>query len=107
MECNIKNSRNFGYFSSGMYSKSSEISQSKAFYIITEHESEVKKFILQNLSHGVTVLDGRGGYTGNHQKVIMCIIPTKEYFVVKEGIYAIDKNAFFVVTDAYEVLGGE
>lgn len=83
------------------------ISQSKAFYIITEHESEVKKFILQNLSHGVTVLDGRGGYTGNHQKVIMCIIPTKEYFVVKEGIYAIDKNAFFVVTDAYEVLGGE
>lgn len=83
------------------------ISQSKAFYIITEHETEVKKFIMNYLSHGVTVLEGRGGYTGDRQKVIMCIIPTKEYFVAKEGIKKIDKDAFFLVTDAYEVAGGE
>lgn len=82
------------------------ISQSKAFYIITSHETEVKKFILQHLSHGVTVLDGRGGFTGDHKKVIMCIIPTKEYFIAKEGIHEIDEDAFFVVTDAYEVSGG-
>lgn len=83
------------------------ISQSKAFYIITEHETSVKKFILNHLSHGVTVLEGRGGYTGNNLKVIMCIIPTKEYFLAKEGIHAIDPDAFFLVTDAYEVYGGE
>lgn len=83
------------------------ISQSKAFYIITDHETSVKKFIMDHLSHGVTVLDGRGGFTGNHQKVIMCIIPTKEYFIAKEGIREIDPNAFFLVTDAYEVSGGE
>lgn len=82
------------------------ISQSKAFYIITEHETDIKKFILRHLSHGVTVLDGRGGYTGNNQKVIMCIIPTKEYFLAKEGIMSIDPNAFFLVTDAYEISGG-
>lgn len=82
------------------------ISQSKAFYIITDHDAEIKKFILKHLSHGVTVLEGKGGYTGNHQKVIMCIIPTKEYFIAKEGIQEIDPNAFFVVTDAYEVSGG-
>ncbi|MCI9433694.1 MAG: YitT family protein [Bacilli bacterium] len=82
------------------------ISQSKAFYIITEHETEVKRYITNTLKHGITVLDGRGGYTGNNQKVIMCIIPTKEYFMVKEGIYQIDKEAFFIVTDAYEVSGG-
>jgi len=82
------------------------ISNSKAFYIITEHETEVKKFITQNLSHGVTVLEARGGYTGNMQKVIMCIVPTKEYFLFKEGIEMIDKDAFFIVTDAYEVSGG-
>ena len=82
------------------------ISQCKAFYIVTEHETTVKKFIMEHLSHGVTVLDGRGGYTGNHQKVIMCIIPTKDYFLAKEGILGIDPNAFFLVTDAYEVSGG-
>lgn len=82
------------------------ISQCKAFYIVTEHETSVKKFIMNHLSHGVTVLDGRGGYTGNNQKVIMCIIPTKEYFLAKEGILGIDPKAFFLVTDAYEVSGG-
>lgn len=82
------------------------ISQSKAFYIITDHETAVKKYILEHLSHGVTVLETRGGYTGNVQKMIMCIIPTKEYYKVKEGIHAIDPNAFFLVTDAYEVSGG-
>ena len=33
------------------------ISNSKAFYIITDHEEEVKKFVLKHLSHGVTILD--------------------------------------------------
>jgi uncharacterized membrane-anchored protein YitT (DUF2179 family) len=83
------------------------ISESKMFYIITEHETEVKKFILQHLSHGVTVLEASGGFTGNRKKVIMCIIPTKEYFLAKEGIHSIDADAFFVVSDAYEVYGGE
>ena len=82
------------------------ISNSKAFYIITNHEEEVKKFVLKHLSHGVTILDAKGGFTGQNQKVIMCIIPTKEYFIAKEGIHEIDSNAFFVVTDAYEVSGG-
>ena len=82
------------------------ISSSKTFYIITEREDEVKKFILDYLSHGITVLEARSGYTNSKQKVIMCTIPTKEYFKAKEGIHAIDKEAFFIVTDAYEVYGG-
>lgn len=82
------------------------ISSSKTFYIITEREDEVKNFILDYLSHGITVLEARGGYTNSKQKVIMCTIPTKEYFKAKEGIHAIDKEAFFIVTDAYEVYGG-
>lgn len=82
------------------------ISSSKTFYIITEKEDEVKKFILDYLSHGITVLEARGGYTNSKQKVIMCTIPTKEYFKANEGIHAIDKEAFFIVTDAYEVYGG-
>ena len=83
------------------------ISNSKTFYIITEHENEVKEFILENLSHGITILEGRGGYTNSKQKVIMCTIPTREYFKAKEGIHTIDNDAFFLVTDAYEVYGGE
>lgn len=83
------------------------ISQSKAFYIITNHEIAVKRFIMEYLNHGITVIDAKGGYTGDRKKVIMCVIPTKEYYIAKEGIHNIDPNAFFVVTDSYEVFGGE
>lgn len=83
------------------------ISDSKAFYIITEKDDEVKDYVINGLHHSVTVFDAKGGYTKEKQKVLMCVIPTKEYFKLKEGIHEIDKEAFFVATDAYEVFGGE
>ena len=83
------------------------ISDSKAFYIITEKDEEVKKYIIEGLHHSVTVFDAKGGYTKEKQKVLMAVIPTKEYFKLKEGIHEIDNKAFFVVTDSYEVFGGE
>ncbi|MBP3461438.1 MAG: YitT family protein [Bacilli bacterium] len=83
------------------------ISSTKSFFIITSHESEIKKFIMRELGHGVTLLEGNGAFTGNRQKVLMCVIPTREYFIAKEGIHEIDPNAFFVVADAYEVYGNK
>ncbi len=83
------------------------ISDSKAFYIIAEKDDEIKEYILKYLNHGVTIFEARGGFTKEKEKVLMCVIPTKEYFKLKEGIHEIDPTAFFVVTDAYEVFGGE
>ncbi len=83
------------------------ISDSKAFYIITDHEAEIKEYILKYLNHGVTVFNAKGGYLKEKQTVLMCVLPTRDYFRLKEGIHQIDKEAFFVVTDAYEVFGGE
>lgn len=83
------------------------ISDSKAFYIIAENYEEIKTYILNELGHGVTVLDGKGGFTKEKQRILFCVIPTKDYFKLKEGIHEIDCKAFFVAMDAYEVLGGE
>lgn len=83
------------------------ISQRKAFYIITNEENKVKKYVMNELNHGITELHAMGGFTGKKHAVLMCVIPTNEYYAFKEGIHKIDKNAFFVVTDAYEVYGGE
>ncbi len=83
------------------------ISDSKAFYIITEEEDKVKEFVLKYLNHGVTIFQAKGGYTKERQNVLLCVVPTKEYFKLKEGIHQIDPESFFVVTDAYEVFGGE
>ncbi len=83
------------------------ISKYKTFQIITSKDKEVKKFILNELHYGVTILDSHGGFTGNKNKVLLCIVPTKKYFMLKEGITHIDEKAVFIITDTYEVKGGE
>lgn len=83
------------------------ISESKTFQIITDEETDVKKFLITNLSHGVTIIHARGGYTGNNVKIIMCIVPTREYVTVKEGILSIDPDALIMVSDVYEVVGSK
>lgn len=83
------------------------ISSSKSFYIITDHETSIKNFLINELGKGVTVLEGRGGYTGDRKKVLMCVIPTKEYFLAKEGILEIDKDAILLINDVYQSSGIE
>lgn len=83
------------------------VSSSKAFYVITEHETSIKDFLIRQLGKGVTILEARGGYTGDRKKVIMCAIPTKQYFLAKEGILAIDKDAIILINDVYQSTGLE
>lgn len=83
------------------------ISDSKAFYIITKEEKKIREYILKYLNHGVTVIDAKGGFNRENKNILLCVLPTKDYYKLKEGINEIDKDAFFVVTDAYEVSGGE
>lgn len=83
------------------------ISSSKSFYIITDHETSIKNFLINELGRGVTILEGRGGYTGDRKKVIMCVIPTKEYFLAKTGVLEIDKDAIILINDVYQSSGIE
>jgi len=80
------------------------ISDSKAFYIITTEEKKVKKYLMEELHHDLTEFDVEGGFSKKKNKIIMSVIPTKDYFRVKEGINLIDSKAFISVTDNYEVM---
>lgn len=82
------------------------ISNNKTFFVVTDRVEDVKKYLLDNLSQGVTVLDAIGGYTNNKQEVLMVVIPTMEFFKAREGILEIDHNAFITITDSYQVYGG-
>ena len=83
------------------------LSESKSFYVITENEDAIKDFLINKLKRGVTILEGRGGYTGDKKHVIMCVIPTQEYFLAKEGILALDKDAIVLINDVYQSEGIE
>ena len=80
------------------------INDSKAFYIITSKEKEVKRYIMEDLKHDITILEAKGGFTKRQNNILMTVISTKEYYELKEGIKEIDPNAFISITDSYEVL---
>jgi uncharacterized membrane-anchored protein YitT (DUF2179 family) len=79
------------------------VSYSKSFYIITDKVDEVKKYIFEECRQSVTELDAVGGYTNNGNQILLCVVPTSDYFKLKEGISIIDDKAFFVIMDAYEL----
>lgn len=83
------------------------ISDSKNFFIVTEKEEEVREYILKVLGHGVTIFKAKGGKHKENETVLMVVLPTKDYYKLKEGIKEIDNEAFYIITDTYEVFGGE
>ena len=79
------------------------ISQSKAFYIVTQKEKEVREFLLSIADGGVTIINARGGYSNEKESLLLGVVPTRQYFLVKEGLKTIDDKIFFLVCDSYEV----
>lgn len=62
------------------------ISQSKAFYIVTDKVEEVREFLLSIMNGGVTIINAKGGYSNAKQQLLLGVVPTRSYFVVKEGL---------------------
>lgn len=81
------------------------ISNSKAFYIVVDKEKEefVREFLASLPGVGSTVIDASGGYSNDRQTLILAVVPTKMYFIIKEGLSEIDRNIFYLVCDSYEV----
>lgn len=83
------------------------VSQKKMFYIITTEENGVTDYIVNKLKSSYTLFNAKGGFEYKKKSVIMTIISNSDYFRLKEGIHEIDKKAFFIITDSYQVLGGK
>ena len=77
----------------------------KILYIISERPTKVANAILHTLSRGVTLLQGKGGYSGNKKQVVFCVLRRGEVWRAKQLIKEIDPSAFVIVTDAGQVMG--
>ena len=82
------------------------ISDSKTFFIQTSKKDEVIDFVIKIIESGVTELDTHGAFSHKKRKMLMCVVPTEQYTLLRSAIKEIDPDAFIVVSDCYEVLGG-
>ncbi len=77
----------------------------KAFYIISRKSEVITKRILQSLDRGVTILQGKGAYSGAERDVLLCIVAPTQIMPMKRLIGDEDPEAFVIVSDVKEVLG--
>ena len=82
-------------------------SQKKMFYIITSEQEKVENYIKNELEAGCTIFKTKGGFLEKKRYVIMSTVSNRDYFKLKEGVHEIDKKAFMVITDSYQVKGGK
>jgi uncharacterized membrane-anchored protein YitT (DUF2179 family) len=57
------------------------------------------------MDRGVTLLNGKGAYTGNEKDVILCVVRRTQITQVKEITNSFDPAAFVLVADVREVMG--
>ncbi len=83
-----------------------ETSITKTFFIVTEKSKEINQYIVENLGRSATIMKARGGYSNDSKRILMCAMPTRDYFRAEEIMKTIDKDAFILILDTYEVYGG-
>lgn len=77
---------------------------SRVAYIITDRWEETVQGLL-DMNRGVTLLQGKGAYTGAEKQVLLVAFRQREIVPIKRMLREIDPTAFFIVCDAHEVLG--
>lgn len=82
------------------------ISESKMFIINTSKIDEIEDVIIHELKLGVTRIKAQGGYTNKKQDVLLCVVPNRDYYTFKQIILELDKDAFFIINDCYDIEGG-
>ena len=83
-----------------------ETSITKTFFIVTDKSKEINQYIIENLGRSATIMKGRGGYSNDSKKILMCAMPTREYYMAEEIMKKIDNEAFILILDTYEIYGG-
>jgi uncharacterized membrane-anchored protein YitT (DUF2179 family) len=73
--------------------------------IITGQPELVASKIMENMERGVTLLDGKGGYTGEKRTVLYCVVSRSEVARLKALVHECDPQAFMVIGQAHEALG--
>ena len=59
------------------------------------------------MHHTITAFEVKGGFLEKEKHALLVVTPTREYYNLNKVIKKLDKNAFFVATNAYEVEGAK
>ncbi|MGD9546031.1 MAG: YitT family protein [Candidatus Krumholzibacteriia bacterium] len=73
--------------------------------VITERPEAITEAVTRHLRRGVTLMRGRGGYTGRSRSILYIVVTRSEVARLKRRINEADPEAFVTIYSPQEVLG--
>ncbi|WP_443122158.1 YitT family protein [Halobacillus sp. B29] len=73
--------------------------------IISGKSDEISRKVMQEMDRGITILEGRGSFSGERRDVLYCVIGKNEIVRLKTLIDHIDPHAFVAVSHVHDVMG--
>jgi uncharacterized membrane-anchored protein YitT (DUF2179 family) len=82
------------------------IEEYTAVIIVSRKSEEIRNQIVHQLNHGVTIYEGRRGFSGDEQDILHCVVTRLEIGMIKEAVQDIDPKAFILIHPLSDVAGG-
>ncbi len=77
----------------------------KYFMIITTEPEAISAYILRELGHGATRVEGEGAYTHEGKTILHTVCRRSEAARLQRYVKKIDPNAFMIITTSSEIVG--
>ncbi len=81
------------------------LEKAKLCIIISDKSEEIAKTLVENSPRGVTMIDCVGMYTEQEHKLLLTCVKNRQLIQVKQIVKDIDKHAFMIINDSFEVRG--
>jgi uncharacterized membrane protein len=101
----MRSSTNDRVYGTGAWQRPSARRDEFMTMIITDKGNAVAEKIMQDLSRGVTALNGEGMYTQQARQVLLCALTETEIDDVKRAVHSVDPQGFVIVLPASEIAG--
>jgi uncharacterized membrane-anchored protein YitT (DUF2179 family) len=83
----------------------SMFNQRKLVFIVSDHAQAISDAVIKEANRGVTLLEGRGGYTGQPKQVVMTVVNNVQQKKLEELIFTLDPEAFVIFENTFNVIG--
>jgi uncharacterized membrane-anchored protein YitT (DUF2179 family) len=83
------------------------LDETKSVLIISTHSRAIAEAIVHELGLGLTVMYGRGGFSGDAREILYVIAERLQLADLKEIIYREDPSAFIAIENLHEVANGK
>lgn len=83
------------------------LDETKSVLVISSKYNEIAQAVMHEMGLGLTIMYGRGGFSGASTEILYIIIERLQLADLKNLIYSIDHDAFIAIENLHEVSSGK